>query len=1030
MRSLRFLLLTGLLVSASMASNAQIFFTENFEGAMNATTDLPASWTETGLSTDGIWSTGDATAASSPYLTYPAAIQGTNFAYTNDDACNCDKSADRMILPAQNFTGMVGVELIFDVFLPGTYGGTGTVEVSTDGGATWTTELTIATNAAWQDDVTVGLNSYAGNANVLISFVYNDNAAWADGIGVDEVRLNELTVSAPDASLVGINAQEYTIVPFTQVTPINFSGDVDNIGTQTATNATLTVNVYDAATPTTPIQTTSSAATSINAGASATLTAGSFTPTATGNYVFEYIVNTTGDLNTNNDTLYAALLVDDFTYARDDANITASFGIGAGSEGFIGSLYTINTATPLDSVFVAYNKPGSDNAPGDAIGDSTRVAIFSLTAGTPNTMIGMSDVYVFTAADTSGLITRTFAVNAVGGGTLSLAPGTYLVAAVEYNTNMGLAFADNIMTTNTVWLSWNTQPWTAVEAFPPQFQKVPIIRPILGCALSYTDAVTDATCTGGNGSATVTASGIAPYTYNWSNGNTTATANNLTAGDYFITITDALGCALTDTVTVGSNTVVLAATNTTTNSACGGATGSASVNPTNGTAPYNYTWSNNGNTQTISNIAAGSYTVTISDANGCEGVISGIVVNNPNSPTSNAAVSSNFNGADVSCNGASDGEATVTASGGTAPYNYAWSSGGSGATESNLAAGVYTVTVTDNASCSSISSITITEPTEVTITGAATTNLSCFGAGDGAIDITVAGGTVTSGYTFNWSDGSITEDLTGLSPGGYTGTVTDNNGCFTTATASITEPLPLSGSATQTDVACNAAADGTATANISGGTAPYGYSWSDGQTTMMASGLGAGSYSVTITDDNGCLFTPNSVTVTEPAAISAGVTVTDASTAGGTDGAVDMAPAGGTPPYSFSWDNGANTEDLTGVAAGTYSVTITDANGCTHVASGTVADGPTSITLNNEDILVNLFPNPAKDQAVLSIELQEVTDVNIEVVNVTGQVMHRILDGEVLNAQYQLDMNQWAAGVYFVRLTVGEETQTYRLIKQ
>lgn len=547
--------------------------------------------------------------------------------------------------------------------------------------------------------------------------------------------------------------------------------------------------------------------------------------------------------------------------------------------------------------------------------------------------------------------------------------------------------------------------------------------------LTTSTSSTNATCTGGNGSATITPTGTAPYTYAWSNSATTTTANNLVAGDYFVTVTDANGCTEAQTITVGSTTVNLTASNTTTNSACGGATGSATVTPTNGTSPYTYLWSDGQTTQTAANLAANSYSATITDANGCTGAVSGIVVNNPNSPTSSASITSNFNGEDVSCNGSSDGEATVTASGGTAPYTYNWTGGQTTAIATGLMANVYSVTVTDDASCSSISSITITEPTAVAISAATTTDVACNGGSDGAIDITVAGG--TGAYSFSWSNSATTEDLTALVAGAYTGTITDANGCEVVGgPLTINEPTALSGSATQTDVTCNGDADGSATATISGGTTPYTYSWSDGQTTMMASGLAANTYMATITDDNGCTYMPNSVTVSEPTAISAGVTATDASTAGGADGAVDLAPAGGTAPYTFAWDNGATTEDLTGVAAGTYSVTITDANGCSHVASGTVLDGPSSIGMNANTIDVNLFPNPAKNQAVLTLNLTQISDVNVQVVNVTGQVLTSINSADVLNTQFELNMTDWAAGVYFVRITAGKETATMRLIKQ
>jgi hypothetical protein len=709
-KPLHYFLTILLLASFVTGARAQIFFTETFEGTIGAN-GLPTGWTETGASTDGIWNTGDATAASSLYATVPAAIQGTNFAYTNDDDCNCDKSADRLILPAQDLSALVGVNVIFDAFLPGNYGGTGTIEVSTDNGATWTVVSTIASNTAWQDDLVVNISAYAGagNTNVLISFLYNDGGAWADVMAIDDVKLDELTSLSPDMALTNASGSEYTIVPFSQITAINLSADVTNVGSANATDASLTVNVYNATNLTTPLQTTSSTATAVNASATANLTAGSFTPTSVANYVFEYITTATGDANAVNDTSFTFLTVDASTYARDDSNITASFGIGAGPTGYLGYKFSIVATAPVDSVFAAFNKPGTSNAPGDGVGDSTRFLIFDVASGLPTTIIGESNIYTFTPADTLGLMTQTLAIQATGGGTLTLNPGTYFVAAEENNTNLGLAFADNNFQTNTFYYSWTGQPWAAAETFPASFQKASVIRPILGCELTATSSTTDASC--------------------------------------------------------------------------GNADGTATVTPTNGVAPYSYLWSDGQTTATATNLAAGSYSVTITDANGCTGTVSGIAVVNPNSPTVSAAVTSDYNGADISCNGGTDGEALATASGGTAPYTYLWSDGQTTATATNLTAGTYTVTVIDNSSCSSTAaSVTVTEPTALVVSQTIT-DVTTLGGSDGAIDLTVSGGTAP--YAYIWSNGATTEDISGLTAGTYTCTVSDANGCSEAVSATV-----------------------------------------------------------------------------------------------------------------------------------------------------------------------------------------------------------------------------------------------------
>jgi trimeric autotransporter adhesin len=1009
------------------SSNAQIFFTETFEGTMGAN-GIPTGWTETGLSTDGIWNVNTSAVASSPFLTYPAPASGTRFAYSNDDACNCNKSADRMIMPAQNFTGMVGVNLIFNGYLNGGYGETGVVQVSTNGGTTWATVYTLAANpAAWQNNLTVNLNAYAGQTNVLISFLYSDNNDWAYGIGIDDVRLEQLTALLPEVGITSVNPGQYTVMPANQVTSFAIGATVNNSGSAAAANVTLTTNVFKLPNTTTPVYTGTGSTANLAAGATATINAATaFTPAApvAGEYIFQSIISgNTG--STANDTAFYGLFVADSTYARDDATVSAALGItGQGNEGILGNTYDINTNSTLTSVLFATNGVGA----GPAVGDTTQVLIYATTAGVPTgAPIATSAFYIYTATDT-GAVVRTVAINGSTG--LAVTAGTKIFVALKEfprTDNLGILVSEEIWTPNTSFGSVNGGAWTPLETFG--FPNPVLIRANLRqvCNLTATTTSTNATCTGGTGSATVTpASGTTPYVFNWSNGQTNATANNLVAGNYTVTVTDNTGCSVTRSVTVSStSTTITTATPTTTNSACGGATGSASVNPTNGTAPYVYAWSNGGNTQTIVNIAAGSYTVTVTDANGCVGTVSGIIVNNPNAPT--ASISA-FTA--VACNGGATGQATAAASGGTAPYTFIWSNGANTAAANGLVAGVYTATVTDAASCLGVTSVTITQPTALAVTAnaSATANVSCFGGNNGAAGVAAAGG--TPNYTYVWSNGGNTATITGLTAGTYTATVTDANLCNSTLAITVTQPASaLSVTANSTDILCNGATNGTATATGAGGTAPYSYTWSNGANGAAANGLAAGTYSVTATDANGCVADVAGLTVTEPSALNVGITVTDASAFGVADGSVNIAVGGGTGTYTYLWSNGATTEDLTGVVAGTYTVTVTDANGCSDTEVGTV-DQPSTVGATNANINISVFPNPADASATLSINLVNSSDVIIEITNVTGQLISVINDAAVLNNNYTLNTSEWAAGVYFVRVTAGNDTATYRVTKK
>ncbi|SHK71142.1 T9SS type A sorting domain-containing protein [Epilithonimonas mollis] len=298
----------------------------------------------------------------------------------------------------------------------------------------------------------------------------------------------------------------------------------------------------------------------------------------------------------------------------------------------------------------------------------------------------------------------------------------------------------------------------------------------------------------------------------------------------------------------------------------------------------------------------------------------------------------------VSCNGGSNGTATVTASGGTTPYTYSWNTSPvqTTATATGLAAGTYTVTVTDATNATKTQSFTITQPASAVSGTTVVTNVACNGASNGAINLTPAGGTAP--YTFNWGGGVTTEDRTGLAAGTYTVVITDANGCTATVNATVTQPASaVSGTTVVTNVACNGASNGAINLTPAGGTAPYTFNWGGGVTTEDRTGLTAGTYTVVITDANGCTATVNA-TVTQPASAVSGTTVvTNVACNGASNGAINLTPAGGTAPYTFNWGGGVTTEDRTGLTAGTYTVVITDANGCTATVNATVTQ-PTALT--------------------------------------------------------------------------------------
>ncbi len=476
-----------------------------------------------------------------------------------------------------------------------------------------------------------------------------------------------------------------------------------------------------------------------------------------------------------------------------------------------------------------------------------------------------------------------------------------------------------------------------------------VIQP--ASALIGITAVTNVSCFGGaSGAVNLTVTGgTAPYTYLWSNGATTEDLVNVVAGVYTVTITDASLCTTTATATVTQPAAALGASAAVTNIKCfGEAAGAVNLTVTGGTAPYTFLWSNGATTEDLVNVVAGVYTVTVTDANLCTTTATGTVTQPAASLSGTTAV------INVGCFGEATGAVNLTVTGGTEPYTYLWSNGAMTEDLVNVAAGVFTVTITDANLCTTIATGTVTQPSAALSASASVTNVSCFGEASGAVNLTVTGGTAP--YTYLWSNGATTEDLVNVVAGVYTVTITDASLCTTTATATVTQPAAaLGASAAVTNIKCFGEAAGAVNLTVTGGTAPYTFLWSNGATTEDLVNVVAGVYTVTVSDANLCTTTATG-TVTQPAAPLSGTTaVTNAGCFGEATGAVNLTVTGGTAPYTYLWSNGAMTQDLVNVAAGAYTVTVTDANLCTTLATATVTQPAAALSASATATNVKCF---------------------------------------------------------------------------
>jgi gliding motility-associated-like protein len=437
---------------------------------------------------------------------------------------------------------------------------------------------------------------------------------------------------------------------------------------------------------------------------------------------------------------------------------------------------------------------------------------------------------------------------------------------------------------------------------------------------------------GSNGTATATgAGGVGNYTYNWIGLNqTTATATGLSVGTYTVAVSDSNNCSTVTTVIVSQPTPLAMIPSILGVSCFGNADGAVGVTPVGGVGPYSYQWSTSptANLSSITGLTAGTYIVTITDFNGCT-LVDSFLVPQP------AMLNLTSGSTPVSCHSGSDGSAFVNVSGGSSPYNYNWNPAATNTnTLNNLPAGNYSVTVTDNYGCQIIENIAVTEPTALNL-ALSQQPASCFGVNDGQAYVVITGGTLD--YTILWNSipAGVTDSIAYLKGDKtYIVTVTDGNGCIAIDSIFVDEPDKITAQVIITDETCFTSNDGTATAAIIGGTAPFTYTWganTNNQTTQTATNLPTGIYTVLISDANNCNAQATGV-VNQPDSLQLRLSKVDVACHGDATGLAIASAIGGVGGYTFSWqtNNGIQTGDsATNLVAGVHAVvTVTDANGC------------------------------------------------------------------------------------------------------
>lgn len=639
------------------------------------------------------------------------------------------------------------------------------------------------------------------------------------------------------------------------------------------------------------------------------------------------------------------------------------------------TLTVLNTANGCTSTATAVVNTNT-NAPGAAaVGGTLTCAATTVVLGGSSATSGVSYAWTGPGSFTSALQNPT--VSLAGTYTLTVrnpsngCTSTATASVVNNNTPPGAAATGGTLTcaATTVALSGNsptsgaTYAWTGPNNYASNLQN-PVVsaagnylltatNPANGCTSTATAVVNtnttlpdlsvtngQLTCT--NTSTQICVSSNTPgVSYEWTGPNGFFSAApcplvNVIGTYTAIVFNPANGCFSSSEVQVGSNTTSPVLSIAAPDSLhCNAATVAINASNSSQGPGFSFAWSTangsiqSGGTTAIPIVnAAGIYNLLITNTNnGCTATGSATVVQiAPLSATATAVA--------VSCNGGTNGSAMATPTGGLAPFVYAWSNGATGAALSNLAAGTYVLAWTDAKGCTANATAVVAQPSALQA-AVTTTQQMVVGVNDGSATAVPTGGTPT--YTYNWNTSQTTATITGLAPGTYTVTIRDANNCTAVQTANVNAVnCALSTTVSSANVSCQGAANGSAAVTVTGNSGAVTYAWSNSASTAAVSNLSPGTYTVTTTDALLCSQVQN-VAISEPPTLVANAMATGQTVVGQNNGTASAAPTGGTPPYSYQWSNNQTTQNISGLAPGGYTLSLTDFNGCTTVQTVSVS---------------------------------------------------------------------------------------------
>ena len=978
-----------------------VFFFEGFDNVLIP--QLPSGWTTYSSGTEAFLSgtSGNLSGQTNENGFWPVPLHGL-YAFTNDDVCNCDKSFDLLTSKTFDLSQQTYVRLGFSSFQNGSGGQTVSVQVKQELGS-WTSLELIPSSAEWRNQ-SIDIPAEHLTKGFQFRFKYDDNGNYASGFAIDDIFLStqpdaRLSMEAFYTSSTHPLGSGYIpgIIPIGQAIYADLEFDaLTSNQSLTDKNARLAVDING------PLKYSDTSGSWL-LSALETKTIGvpdrrTFTPYDSGAYELEAWILTDSIDNDLSDNIFTtSFSVSDSVYQRFS---DPSDGTG---------IWMLDTFDRAGSVFEIYREDSIISAwigihPTTDVGARFRVKIFdfnTLTASifsTSPVQVQSSDLGSFKRI-TLGKV---------------LEPGKYLFVVEQELNRLVLTSTSAALSPEGVsYYQPSGGNWANLSYLP--YIKIVLPEVDENCPGHLQASIQDETCTGSEDGVIVIEGHDMNLlaTYSWSNGaGNVDSIGGLEPGPYEIFATDGAGCiynrvfniAASDTLKLNPQIEL---------DTCSAGTGEVQLNITGAHPPYQIAWNGTPASNEKTGLGAGVHLIQITNELGCTQDTSLVV---DGTAPLNIAIGISSSGC-----GNNNGELIATAIG-TGPFSFFWNTGDSTNVIDSLSSGLYYLTISDSIGCKSTVTAILSDSNAPTITGSNVIDNICPGSQGGSIIITATG---SSQLNYLWNNGETSSSINDLAAGNYAISISDSLGCKTFGAFDILdESMPFDLDLMDIGLQCFGVFDGSVMALPLGGKPPYEYDWSTGQSgASEIQNLSDGNYSVTVTDDNGCVISQETELYSQPQFFLLIDSIkTDTNGVSSLDGEINLSTYGGTPPYFYKWNNGARTEDLIGIDTGYYSLTIKDQLGCSLSYEKYLSDDPLVVETPVVKSNILAYPNPIEVGRRVSIQ-STIDMLSIEVLTIDGKLVDIWIPGAYSTHSVQ------EPGIYILSLQlVNGQTEQIKLV--